>query len=342
MKKILLATSILSGFAGMASAEITLSGNARMGLVNVAEFDAGDYLIRNVTQFNSRVRVAFSLSAETDSGLSFGGSFRADNAADAASGTAGSVYISGAFGKLSMGDVDTATAALVGQVDGVGYTGNGDWNELTYAGHSAEAALWTYSMGDLNVAASLGQQGVYESMDTFSYDKDDDSYSVAASYKLGNYTVSAGYESGNKAMPLFGYKYYEYSSSWSEYAVLNETTTVGFDAAFGDLTVKARAGSMSGGHYNGYREGMSGSQGALSVSYKLDAITVTGFYAESHMDLEGIDYAWHTERMGIGASYDLGGGATAALGYSDNNTTLYGPSYTYGDRRWDAGVNFSF
>ena len=44
--------------------------------------------------------------------------------------------ISGAFGKISMGDNDSAAQAGVGQVAGVGYTGNGDFNEITYIGQA--------------------------------------------------------------------------------------------------------------------------------------------------------------------------------------------------------------
>ena len=82
-------------------------------------------------------------------GLSFGGSFRAadvvgggalENAADLSvsnskatnDGKAGSVFLSGAFGKITMGDNDGAAQQSVGQVDGVGYTGNGDLNEIAY------------------------------------------------------------------------------------------------------------------------------------------------------------------------------------------------------------------
>jgi len=348
MKKILLATSILSGFAGMAAAEITLSGDARMGVVNMGTFDGASGEYEQETMFNSRVRATITLSGETDSGLSFGGSFGVHNAGDAASGKSGSVYISGVFGKIAVGDVDTAAQAMVGQVSGVGYTGNGDWNEITYIGQSTEAALWTYSMGDLTIAASLGQQGELQGTDYwgyYTYDHDDDSYAIGASYKLGNYTLSAAAEHGNKLVKPQGYKSYSYeytaySSYSSEEALLQDSLTVGLDAAFGDLTVKVRAGTLSGEAYDD-DGAIDGSQGAMSVSYKMDALTLNAFYAESIIDFYN-SYTWRTSRSGVGASYDLGGGATAAVGYSDLTNTLYGPSYEWDDRRWDAGVNFSF
>ncbi|HOZ32351.1 MAG TPA: porin [Tabrizicola sp.] len=163
MKTLLTSTALLLASVSFASAEITLSGSARMGVID----DFGD----DNTGFTSRARVEFSLSGETDGGLSFGASFRADNASGANSGTAGSVFVSGAFGKLSMGDVDGAANAAVGHVDGVGLTGLGDLNESTFlanGGNDLDAdgditgsnevedpsALYTYSAGDLNLYIS--------------------------------------------------------------------------------------------------------------------------------------------------------------------------------------------
>ncbi|MFP5481613.1 MAG: porin, partial [Alphaproteobacteria bacterium] len=170
MKKILLATTVLVATTGFAAAEVTLSGDARMG-VTYNEANAGDELA-----FNSRARVTFTMSGETDGGLSFGASFRADNAATrlipdgtdadalpdvaggANDGQAGSVFISGAFGKLSMGDVSSAAENAVGDLVGVGYTGIGDANEMTYISTGDnEMALYEYSAGAFTGYFSVGQ-----------------------------------------------------------------------------------------------------------------------------------------------------------------------------------------
>ena len=73
MKNFLLATTILVASAGFAVAEITLSGDARMGIVDNGGVDGA--------VFSSRARVSFNMAGETDGGLAFGASFRADNAA---------------------------------------------------------------------------------------------------------------------------------------------------------------------------------------------------------------------------------------------------------------------
>ena len=138
MKRALLASTALVMSAGIAAAEVSVGGDGRMG---VQSLDGAD------VKFSSRVRISFTASGETDNGLTFGGSIRADNASGGSSGTGGNVHVSGAFGKLAMGDVDSAAKAAVGQAGGVGFTGLGDLNEIKYIGGGEDpSALWNYSM----------------------------------------------------------------------------------------------------------------------------------------------------------------------------------------------------
>ena len=146
MKKVLLATTVLAASAGFAAAEVTVGGDGRMG-VTYTEGAA------NELAFTSRIRISFTASGETDGGLSFGGSIRADNAAGGAAGTAGSVFVSGAFGKLTMGDVGGAAEFAVPHVDGVGLTGLGDMNENLYLSNKRRsAARYEYSAGAISFA----------------------------------------------------------------------------------------------------------------------------------------------------------------------------------------------
>ncbi|MES2542025.1 MAG: porin [Pseudomonadota bacterium] len=181
MKKILLATSALVMVAGAASAEVAVSGSARMGLV----YDGDD------TVMTSRVRIVFTASGETDTGFAFGASMRADQNGGNADGTANNdstVYISGGFGKLTFGDVDSAANALVGHVSGVGLTGLGDWNELRYLGQTDTSALYEYSTGAFTVALSKGQ-----------LDSADDASSIAVKYATDAYSFALGYENTTAA-----------------------------------------------------------------------------------------------------------------------------------------------
>ena len=111
MKKILLATTALVGFAGAASAEVAISGYVEMGIVGG---NTGA-----VTQFFTDANVTFSMSGTTDGGLEFGAELNLEDLPDAdgagltqggATGPDGgeTMYISGSFGKLTMGDTDGA------------------------------------------------------------------------------------------------------------------------------------------------------------------------------------------------------------------------------------------
>ena len=135
-----------------------------MGIVNTEATGNND----NETQFNSRIRITFTASGTTDAGLEFGGSVRADNAGatnqtDSADGTnggvngqAGSVYVSGDFGKITMGDVGSAHESATGDLAGVGYTMSK--NEMGYAGGTHdEGVAWSYSVDNLTLYASMGQ-----------------------------------------------------------------------------------------------------------------------------------------------------------------------------------------
>jgi outer membrane protein OmpU len=168
MKKVLFATTALLLSAGVASADVTLGGDARMGFYN----DGTD------TVQQQRARVQFKMSGESDNGLSFGTSFRVTGGAGDA-GTA-SVFVSGTFGTLSLGpDNDNALVATTHNVPHLGVLDNAGGSRRTALG-AGSAALYTFSTGDLSVAAST-------TLNT-------DEVSVAAKYALGDVSIAAGYE----------------------------------------------------------------------------------------------------------------------------------------------------
>jgi len=181
MKKILLATSALVLVAGAAAAEVAVSGNARMGIV----YDGED------AAFSSRVRIVFTASGESDAGFSFGASMRADqfggnNATLGSGGTTNgdsTVFISGGFGKLTMGDAGNAPDALVGQVSGIGFTGLGDLNEIAFLDTDKTGVLYEYSAGSLSFALGSGQ-----------IDSVNDTISLAVKYSTDAFSVALGYE----------------------------------------------------------------------------------------------------------------------------------------------------
>lgn len=316
MKKILLATTMLVAGASIAAAEVTLSGSARMGVIsnfsdgNAANGDESDLA------FTSRARVQFNLSGESDSGLSFGASFRADNAVGANAGDAGSVFVSGAFGKLSLGDVDGAAQMATGHVAGVGLTGLGDLNESVFLGAGDGAtdptALYEYSAGDFTVYLSATNPVPTFTTSPASLYTDSQAVAIGAKYTFGDYTVGLGYEnltvdSGATASAIT-------TSTDTDHIVAKISANVaGFN-------IQALAGQADNGV-------VSNNQYAASASYTTGAITGTVFYTDDS-DLGG------TVAYGIGGSYDLGGGASVVGGLvKDHDADA---------EAFDIGLNFSF
>ena len=310
MKKVLLATSVLAMTAGFASAEVTVSGTARMGVI--ADFGDAD------PAFTSRVRIIFTASGETDSGLSFGATVRNDQSGVGNTENGDSVvYISGAFGKLSMGDVDGAAAAAVGQVDGVGLTGLSDLNEIAYIlGNEDTSALYEYSTGSI---------GLY-----FSAQPNDgnSNFGVGANYTMGDYKFGIGYENvEDGSTPGGGWPdKIGFGAVWPNGAT---QVVLGADATFGAVTAKARFA-----RYDEDNSTAGMDQAALSVTYTADALAVTGFYS-NFRGTDGYD-GDDADFYGVGASYDLGGGATVVGGYSSAD---YGAG---SDDAFDLGLSFSF
>lgn len=258
MKKLLLASTALVMSAGVAAADVALSGDAWMGL----KYNGN--LAANKTQMVSRARVTFTLSGETDGGLAFGGSFGAHNAGNASTGDAGSVFISGDFGKLSMGDVDSALAATqfrtrhIGVLESHGTTrvGNG-------TGPTTVAALYEYTMDGLTVALSSGQFGNKE-------------YGVGVKYTFDGFGVALAYNRAGAA---------------KEIGLSGEAS---FDNVSGRLAIVRDTVAKT-------------NDIGLDVRASFDATTVQ-FNARRD--------AAKVRHLGLGATHDLGGGATLGAGVS--------------------------
>jgi outer membrane protein OmpU len=149
MKKVLFATTALAGLAigGVASAQgIALFGDARLGLgynidneggILLEEQDDGTLDTPDDLRAISRVRFGVNMTGETDSGIAFGATIRADNSQGGQGGadgqTAGSVFVSGAWGTLTYGDTNGADEQWVGDVPGdYSLTGLGELDETRF------------------------------------------------------------------------------------------------------------------------------------------------------------------------------------------------------------------
>jgi outer membrane protein OmpU len=280
MKKLLLASTALVMTAGVAAADVALSGNARMGFL----YDGND------VKFTSRSRVIFTMSGETDGGLAFGASFRADQAG-AANGldmTGGSVFVSGEFGRLTMGDVSGAAEWIVGDLAGVGLTGLNDLNENAYLSNAGAAqrtaARYQYELDGLKLAVSADQPTAALN-----------AYSIGVGYTFEGFGAGIGYEDNGPATHAIGY------------------LSASFSGVTGKLTYGRATGSVD--------------QYGLSVTGTFDATTVTAFARRDFADNThyGVGGSYN---LGGGASI-VGGVVRQDLGATSNTIADFGLSFSF-------------
>jgi outer membrane protein OmpU len=341
MKNILLATTVLVATVGIAAAEVTLSGDARMGVVYN---DAGDSKI----DFTSRARVTFTLSGETDNGLSFGASFKAGEAGSnfdlrddqnrgigdpafdistativnpgADNGGLGSVFIAGSFGKLSMGDVDSAADAAVGNVNCIALKICGI-EEINKQGAASTVndpvALYEYSTGGLTFFLSMadGQRlGLAETTADDPATEEDESVVELTRTEFDSAGVGVKYATDAFAVGL-GYEYLDDGINDGDQISISGSTT------FAGVSLKAVYAMTDGKVAD---EDFEDDNWAISAGYTFDAVDVSAFYRDG----DSFDDA----AFGLGASYDMGGGASLVGGVIDDGE----------ETKADFGVTMSF
>ena len=150
MRKLLTATTALALVGGAAFAELSMSGDAEFGTDYTSEPDPG----MSKHSFVHEVGIDFSGSGTTDGGLSFGGSAGFDTGDDVVN--TGTVFISGAFGKLTTGDNDAADLTAGGIAD-VGLNGIGVDDVVEgLRGGTAAQLRYDNSFGAISIAVSAG------------------------------------------------------------------------------------------------------------------------------------------------------------------------------------------
>jgi len=328
MKKLLLATSALIATAAAASAaDVKLGGDAWMGVVYKKDGYQDNLNTENTTddwQFKSRIRIRFDVTGETDSGLAYGGSARADNATGAASKggdngnqmTDGEVYVSSEFGKLEMGDVSGGFETVVGDLPYVGYEELQDFNETIYFfdyGADLPTALYSYTFSDVTVGVGAD---------------DDGEYSLGLGYDNGTFSAGVGYEhvpAGNGV----GFSLGDNDSSIS----LGEAGNGSISHWGGSLGVKFAGVSLKALYTKAQDDVHELNQYGVGAEYTVQAWTFAGYW--KRVDTSPTVYIADSDGnptskkldgdiYGIGAYYDLGGGAKLAAGYMNADGTNYG------------------
>lgn len=320
MKKILLATTALVGFAGVAAAEVKLSGYAEIGIYDP---DVGE------TQFWNDIDVKFSLSGASDSGLEFGATIDLDELnGDSIPATGGgnsgsnendsSVFVSGSFGKVTLGDTDgaldwAAAELSIGTAIADDHTSHAGYYSFTGLDglYDGQVMRYEYSFGDFAVAASaeIDDSGV-----------GDPALGIGAKW--------SGDMSGTSVYAGIGYQTGDDSTG----ASLDATAlSLGADFANG---VNAKFGYATG---NLGKDQNEWDWYGVELGYTMDALKVQVIYGDWSADTAG---QLDADGWGVLANYDLGGGAVAMFGYGDGGSN--GSPYAAGGSHWSAGLGLSF
>jgi outer membrane protein OmpU len=312
MKKVLFATTALVASAGIASAQgVTLSGMAEMGIV-------GGDVYGNEVQFWTDVDVTFTFAGETDNGLTFGGSVDLDENFAFNGTTQGgeTIFISGAFGTLTMGDTDGALDWAMQDVGmgatlddthttHVGYSGNNVMDGFN--GKDGQIARYDYSFGDFGFAASveIDDTGV-----------DDPTFGIGGKYSANFGGVDVGFGIGYQTASGPGF----------------DSSAVG-----ASIDVKFGGGFQVIGNYTSFDNVAIGGIGGVDAHYAVGVGYTTGAISVS-FNYGAWDDTAGNDPMGyaLQAAYDLGGGAEiqAGYGYSD-----FGPTDA---NQFSLGVAMSF
>jgi len=269
----------------------------------------------DTTTAANRFRISFAGSGETDGGISYGISGRAEQS-DATN--LGSQYISGAFGKVSMGDLDGADeVAAGGGVSNVGLTGLGDNGDFAFASQDHNVG-YEFSTAGVKIAYSQDTSVTTGSNAAFGLSYSGDMGGATVSVGLGTASVGAIKQDSMSASVSMG---------GLTLKAMSSTNDNGPDVAKVDGTARHADGTTTV-----YAAGVQAKanpdtdQTGVSLSYTMGGMTATAFMKEvSQTGTVTQDYS------GIGINYDMGG-ATLKIGVADAD----------GRSLADFGLSFSF
>jgi len=346
MKKVLFATTALVATAGVASADIALSGSAQMGIQGGNGNGPGD----DTTQFVQDINVTFTMSGTSDNGLTFGAAIDLSEDAGAVdTDDAGvAIFVSGDFGTLTLGDTDGALDWALQEVDFGGAASIND-DHTGHAGFNGNGGLdghydgqilrYDYSFGDFAVAVSVEADdnnnpnavGVFNlPATTLATSTADPIWGLGGKYSGafagGTFGVGIGYQFTNDGIDA--------TAATEEVSVLGLSANValdsGFSAAINYSTIEIEGANNDGTHFG------------IGASYTFDAITVHANYGAYDWDAGALSE--DAEGFGLSAAYDFGGGLSAHIGYGYGDVTAVNASgAALGDNStWSFGLNMSF
>lgn len=279
MKKLLLATSFIAASTGFAAAEVAVSGYGRFGLVYNENTPAGF----NDTIISSRLRINIDGKTTTDGGVELGARLRMqyNDGDESTAGNAAKFYGSYNGLRVEVGNVDTAfdSAALI---------------------YDSEMGFEDSSFGD--------PQGAFYDYDSNSYGAGNGNRTgLAVSYSAGAFSGMISYvtpdqvTSGSTEETAINLAYASGPFAVSAAAYSDGAGIAGNDGMFLGAAYTLNEVTTIGLNYMD-EDAAGGRQITLYGNHTMGATTLRAYVSD--LDVTGLDTAY-----GIGADYDLGGGA---------------------------------
>ena len=351
MKKILLASTALVASAGFAAAEVKVGGDGYfgagygtygdMGVFDTTVLDSNGNTEDRDYGFVYDLDIDFTISGESDSGLTFGGKGDLDDMgqgqSQGARGWEAELFVSGDFGTLRMGDISGGTEQVIGDLAGVGLTGLGDGNEFLFlldaTATNGPTARYDYTYEGLLLSFGMN---------------DDEGYAIGVGYDGGIWNVGLGYESiksGTTVTVVSDDSAFDASniivdSNGNPLGAAFTTTddasqvigTVGLAIAGFDL--KATYGDLD------FNEATvdGAKQYGVSAGYGFDAFSVAAFWRRVEVEGAGAVSDSDNDIYGLGVAYDLGGGLALEAGVAQFDYDNATEKLTVAD----FGISFDF
>ena len=328
--------SLKAGGGGGGGSRVTVSGTASMGILGgewvadrnptldrnaapeLVQIEGGEVIAgQSEYEFHTDIDVTFTMSGQTDTGLTFGanidldesdgdGTEGASNAFDNRTQGGEDIFISGGFGTLTMGDTDGAPdwalteIAIGGSLGDVQTTHAGCFgNQLGDTANGGQIARYDYSFGDFAVGLSANID-------------DDGGDGVMA--------VGAKYNASLPAMELgigVGYSQLGHERNKEDDAIgvsLDANFNNGFRAILNWVDM-GDANDYSGYDAAGSRASAGEQYIGIGLGYSVDDWTIAANWGQLSEDIPGND---DPEQSGYAlvVNYNLGGGAEVQFGYS--------------------------
>lgn len=346
MKKVLFATTALIASAGIASAEVSISGWAEMGIQksNANGINSGgDYNTISVvgvasdgtaqddskTLFFQDFNVKFSMSGTTDGGVTFGANveLRDTNGYTGSHDDNGTdVYIKSAFGNLTMGNTDGAMDWAMSEV---GVAASIADNNTSHGGYMGDYGDGEYDGQILRYDNSFGDFGFALSAELDDTGARANGFAIGAKYGMdiagGKVNFGVGYQTFVQAAAITtsasnagaGANVGQWRGGWNAGDKIT-MTGISVDANFNGIIAKAEYTQIN----NGTTAGTNVRHTGLGLGYKMDALTVGANWGRFDAAAPGADLMNNdVQGLGLAVDYDLGGGAIVQAGYG--STTRY-------------------